>query len=231
MNMPTSHEPMIRVRGLRKSFETLDATIVAADGIELDVDAGTITALTGPSGSGKSTLLHLIGALDTPDEGTITVDGTEITALTARSLPAYRRRVGFVFQRFNLIPTLSVLDNVLVPLMPQGIGKTEITRGRDLLEAVALEGRDNTLATRLSGGQQQRVAIARALVAAPTLLLADEPTGNLDSATSEEIISLLFALRNDFATTLLIATHDPALATRCDTTVHLRDGQVTHVPR
>lgn len=217
----------IRVKDLHKSFATLDATIVAADDISIDITAGSITALTGPSGSGKSTLLHLIGALDIPDAGTIEVFGTDITALPRKRLPAYRRSVGFIFQRFNLIPTLSVLDNVLAPTIPLPHDKGALTRAHDLLAAVGLEGREHTAATRLSGGQQQRVAIARALIARPKLVLADEPTGNLDSVTGEEIIELLLALRADHDTTLVIATHDNDLARRCDRTIHLHDGHLT----
>lgn len=219
-------DSVIEVRGLRKRFHTLDAEIVAADGIDLDIERGSRTALTGPSGSGKSTLLHLIAALDTPDEGSITVDGVEITRLPARRLPAYRSSIGLVFQRFHLLPTLSVLDNVTVPLLPRGVKPADIERARELLDAVGLAGRENQAATKLSGGQQQRVAIARALINRPTIVLADEPTGNLDSHTSEEIVRLLFDLRDEYGTTLLIATHDVDLAKRCDDVVHLRDGRL-----
>jgi putative ABC transport system ATP-binding protein len=230
--MPQTTQPApsgtaIQVRGLRKSFHTLDADITAVDRVDLDIQHGTVTALTGPSGSGKSTLLHLLGALDTPDEGTITVEGVEITRLRPRKLADYRRTIGFVFQRFHLLPTLSVLDNVTVPLLPHGVHGTDRDRARDLLHAVGLEGRENSPATRLSGGQQQRVAIARALINQPGVVLADEPTGNLDTHTGEEIIRLLFELRDAHGTTLVIATHDPDLAKRCDGAIHLRDGRLT----
>ena len=218
----------ISIKDLRKSFVTLDSTVVAADGIDLHINAGSVTALTGPSGSGKSTLLHMIGALERPDSGTITVLGQTITDLTSRDLAAYRRRVGFVFQRFNLLPTLTVLDNVLAPVLPFRPGPEVRDRARQLLAAVGLEGRDNTLATRMSGGQQQRVAIARALIAQPALVLADEPTGNLDTTTGEEIVQLLLGLRHDHNTTLIIATHDPDLADQCDHAIHLRDGTLQH---
>ncbi len=145
------------------------------------------TSLTGPSGSGKSTLLHLIGALDTPDDGTIVVHDQTITSLTPRELARYRRSIGFVFQRFHLLPTLSVLDNVTVPLIPQRMSRQERamtrTRAEELLDAVGLAGRENSPATKLSGGQQQRVAIARALINHPRIVLADEPTGSLDTHT------------------------------------------------
>ncbi len=219
--------PLIRMHEVTKTFHTLDVDVQAAAGIDLDIAAGTITALVGPSGSGKSTLLHLIGALDRPDTGTITVHGDVITTMKDKRLAAYRRTIGFIFQQFNLLPTLTVLDNVIAPVLPY---KTEFNpreQARDLLEAVGLRGRENTLATRLSGGQQQRVAIARALINQPTLVLADEPTGNLDSSTGEEIIRLLFDLRASHDTTLVIATHDHDLAKRCDHTIHIRDGKVT----
>ncbi len=223
---PPAAEPLIRIRGLSKVFHTLDADITAADHLDIDIPTGSITALTGPSGSGKSTLLHLIGALDRPDDGTITVAGTTITDLKDNQLAAYRRSIGFVFQRFNLLPTLTVLDNVIAPVLPYKTDYDPRQRAHQLLHAVGLDGRQNTLATRLSGGQQQRVAIARALINDPDLVLADEPTGNLDTLTGEEITTLLFNLRDTHATTLLIATHDPDLATRCDHTIHLRDGHL-----
>ncbi|HEX2895080.1 MAG TPA: ABC transporter ATP-binding protein [Marmoricola sp.] len=217
---------LIEVRGLGKTFRTLDADVTAADGIDLDIATGTITALVGPSGSGKSTLLHLIGALDSPDVGDITVAGERITEMAGRHLAEYRRTVGFVFQQFNLLPTLTVLDNVVVPLLPYRTPFDPYARGRDLLATVGLSGRENTLATRLSGGQQQRVAIARALINQPRLVLADEPTGNLDTSTGEEIIRLLFDLRDSHGATLVIATHDPDLAKRCDQVVSIRDGRI-----
>jgi len=223
-------EPAVAVRDLCKSFATLDATIRAADHVDLDIARGSTTALMGPSGSGKSTLLHLVGALDRPDSGTITVLGTEITALRDKELPAYRRSIGFVFQRFHLLPTLTVLDNVLAPRLARRLGPTDRERAEGLLADLGLAGRENTLATRLSGGQQQRVAIARALLHEPQLLLCDEPTGNLDHATGEEIVELLFGIRDRRGTTVVIATHDPELARRCDVTVHVTDGRVATVP-
>lgn len=223
---PTDRPALIQVRGLVKTFHTLDTEVKAADGIDLDIAPGTITALVGPSGSGKSTLLHLIGALDKPDVGTIAVDGDVITAMKDKQLATYRRSIGFVFQQFNLLPTLTVLDNVIAPVLPYKSAYNPRARARTLLDAVGLGGRENTLATRLSGGQQQRVAIARALINQPTLLLADEPTGNLDSMTGEEIVRLLFELRETHQTTLVIATHDDDLAKRCDETIRIRDGRI-----
>ena len=222
---PPGDPTLIRVRDLRKTFTAADTTINALASVDLDVPRGSITALVGPSGSGKSTLLHLLGALDTPDSGTITVDGTVITDLRSDQLAAYRRGVGFVFQHFHLIPTLTVLDNVLAPTIPTKTAKASRGRALELLNTVGLDGRENNLATRLSGGQQQRVAIARALINQPTLILADEPTGALDTKTGEDIIRLLFTLRDDQEATLIIATHNPDLAQRCDHVIHLQDGQ------
>ena len=227
---PLDPEPMVRVRELAKTFRTLDADITAAAAIDLDVLEGTITALVGPSGSGKSTLLHLIGALDTPDSGEITVAGDLIIGMSSKQLASYRRTVGFVFQNFNLLPTLTVLDNVVIPVLPYRTSFDPYAKGRELLTTVGLDGRENTLATRLSGGQQQRVAIARALINDPRLVLADEPTGNLDTSTGEEIIRLLFGLRDIHGATLIIATHDPDLAKRCDHIVYMRDGRIVPDP-
>ncbi|WP_310965127.1 ABC transporter ATP-binding protein [Nocardioides terrisoli] len=230
-SIPEVADPVIHVSELRKTFHTLDAEVIAADGIDLAVGRGTVTALTGPSGSGKSTLLHLIGALDSPDSGTIRVGDVTITEISARRLADYRASIGFVFQSFHLLATLSVLDNVTVPLLPRRGGRRDAARTRDkareLLAAVGLAGRENSPATKLSGGQQQRVAIARALINEPSVVLADEPTGNLDTHTGEEIIRLLFDLRDTYRTTLVIATHDFDLAKRCDNVVHLRDGRLT----
>ncbi len=223
---PAREGPLVRVRQLRKTFHTLDAEVNAADGIDLDIDAGTITALVGPSGSGKSTLLHLIGALDRPDAGTITVRGAGITTMKDKQRATYRRGVGFVFQQFNLLPTMTVLDNVIAPVLPYRTPFDPHERARELLNAVGLAGRENTLATRLSGGQQQRVAIARALINRPALLLADEPTGNLDTTTGEETVRLLLDLRTTHRTTLVIATHDNDLAQHCDRIVRIRDGRI-----
>lgn len=220
--------PAVVLSGVCKAYPTLDTTVVAADHVSLEIPGGTSTALTGPSGSGKSTLLHLVGALDSADAGAITVGGRLITELSRKQLPGYRRTIGIVFQRFNLLPSLTVLDNVMAPLMPRKTDFDVAARARQLLDAVGLSGRENTLATRLSGGQQQRVAIARALINDPQLILADEPTGNLDSVVGAEIANLLLDLVASRGATLLMATHDDALAARCDRLVRIRDGRVDH---
>jgi putative ABC transport system ATP-binding protein len=216
----------VALREVTKSFRGNEKEIVAVDGVTMDVPAGGVVALTGPSGSGKSTLLHLIGAIDRPDEGTIEVGGEAVETLKRRRLVAYRRTVGFVFQRYHLLPALTALDNVLAPVLPYAVDFDKAERARELLAAVGLADRANTLPARLSGGEQQRVAIARALIGRPTLLLADEPTGNLDPTTSAEILDLLLGLRADHDMTIIVATHDRTVASRCDRMIRLRAGKV-----
>jgi putative ABC transport system ATP-binding protein len=216
----------IRVENLRKRYRAGRADIVAADNISLTIEPGTIVAITGPSGSGKSTLLHLIGAIETPEAGQITIDDTNLNGLRPNRLPAYRRTVGFVFQRYHLLPSLTALDNVIAPVLPYRTGFNKAHRGTELLAAVGLAGRENALPAQLSGGQQQRVAIARALIGRPRLLLADEPTGNLDSRTGAEILDLIVDLRATYGMTVLVATHEQHVAARCDRLVRLHDGQL-----
>jgi len=203
-----------------------DRQVTAADEVSLTVRAGEYVALTGASGSGKSTLLHLIGAIERPDSGTITASGVEVTALRGGPLAAYRRTVGFVFQRYHLLPALTALDNVIAPVLPYRTSWSKRDQGRELLEAVGLAGREQSLPSRMSGGEQQRVAIARALINTPSLLLADEPTGNLDSRNAAEILQLLAELRGRSGMTIILATHDAQIAARCDRLVRLRDGAV-----
>jgi putative ABC transport system ATP-binding protein len=201
--------------------------IIGVDDVTVRLDGGATLAVTGPSGSGKSTLLHLLGAIDRPDFGKIVVDGADVTAMSRSQQADYRRRVGFVFQRFHLIPALSALDNVMAPVLPYRTAFDKRDRARALLEAVGLGGREHSLPSRLSGGQQQRVAIARALINRPALLLADEPTGNLDSHTGGEIVDLLLDLRARYGMTVVVATHDPQIAARCDRYLRLSDGRIT----
>jgi putative ABC transport system ATP-binding protein len=218
---------MIELCGVTRRYRIgAGAAITAVDGVSLTVDPGGMLALSGPSGSGKSTLLHLIAALDRPDEGTIRVAGTDVGRLRGRALDTHRRRVGFVFQRFHLLPALTVLDNVIAPVLPLRTSFDKRARARELLAAVGLDGRQNAMPARLSGGEQQRVAIARALINHPPVVLADEPTGNLDSRTGQTIIDLLLGLRERDAITLVIATHDVAVASRCDRIVRLIDGRL-----
>ena len=218
----------IELHGIGKRYGISKTQLVsAAADVTLTVGPGEFIALTGASGSGKSTLLHIIGAIERPDSGTVVVDGVTVTGLRGGALAAYRRSVGFVFQRYNLLPALTALDNVIAPVLPYRTGWDKRDRGRELLAAVGLAGREASLPARMSGGEQQRVAIARALVNSPRVLLADEPTGNLDSRTGGEILGLLGRLRESRGMTVLIATHDPQIAARCDRLIRLQDGAVT----
>jgi putative ABC transport system ATP-binding protein len=210
-----------------KRYVLGDSSVInAADNVTLTIAPGTRTALVGSSGSGKSTLLHLIGAIDVPDAGRISVDGQEITGLSRRRLADYRAGIGFVFQQFHLLSALSVVDNVAAPLVNRCPLKESRSRALEMLDAVGLGGRRNSRPDQLSGGQRQRVAIARALVVRPTLILADEPTGNLDSATAAEITDLLAATQEQCGATLIIATHDQHIAQTCDVVMEVRDGRV-----
>ena len=217
---------VVEVSALRKWYATEGNVIPALDGVDLSIGAGSMVAVTGPSGSGKSTLLHLIGAMDAAGSGTIRVGDVLVTSLAASARVEYRRRIGFVFQRFHLLPALTALDNVAAPLLPYKVAFDKHARARELLAAVGLEGREVALPGELSGGQQQRVAIARALIVDPILLLADEPTGNLDSQTGGEIIDLLRKLRAERGMTVILATHDSLVASRSDRVVRLLDGRV-----
>jgi putative ABC transport system ATP-binding protein len=216
----------VEVRGLAKRYATGETMVAALDGIDLTAEPGALVAIMGPSGSGKSTLLHLVGAMDAADEGEILVGDRAVTALSRSEQVEYRRRIGFVFQRFHLLPALTALDNVLAPVLPYKVEFDKDERGRELLAAVGLAGRENALPSELSGGEQQRVAIARALVNDPMLVLADEPTGNLDSETGSEVIELLLNLRQQRGMTVFIGTHDAVVASRCDRLVRLLDGRI-----
>jgi putative ABC transport system ATP-binding protein len=217
----------VTLTGVSKTYRTgVGAAVTALDDVSLELAAGEMVAVSGASGSGKSTLLHVIGAMDRPDRGAIQVGNREITALGDGDRASFRRGVGFVFQRFHLLPALTALDNVLAPVMPYRVDFDRTARARELLEAVGLEGRGNDLPSHLSGGEQQRVAIARALINRPGIVLADEPTGNLDSANGSVVMDLLLQLRQESGFTLLIATHDLAISGRCESMVRLRDGRL-----
>jgi putative ABC transport system ATP-binding protein len=218
----------IELRDVARRFPVAGGPAIAAlDGVSLEIAEGSAVGLSGPSGSGKSTLLHIIGALERPDAGSVVVEGRPLAGMSRRELAEHRRRVGFVFQRFNLLPALTVIDNVMAPVLPYRVGFDKEARARELLAAVGLEGRETSLPSRLSGGQQQRVAIARALINAPRIVLADEPTGNLDSRTGAGIVDLLLGLRAARGMTVVIATHDSHVAARCDRVVRLLDGRIS----
>jgi putative ABC transport system ATP-binding protein len=202
------------------------AAITALDQVSVSIQAGEAIAIIGPSGSGKSTLLHLVGAMDRVTSGSIRVGEYPVEQLQRSAAAAYRRRIGFVFQRFHLLAALSALDNVLAPLIPHKQHQDPEPKARALLAQVGLAGRETATPGELSGGQQQRVAIARAMINNPLVLLADEPTGNLDTTTGADILTLLLAMRDAQNTTLLIATHDPTVAERCDRIIRLADGRV-----
>ncbi len=217
---------MLQVRDLVMRLRSGGRAVTILDGVSLDVDAREMVAVTGPSGSGKSTLLGLIAGLDRPTAGSIVLDGVEITMLDEDALARLRRdRIGFVFQSYHLIPTLTALENVALPLELAGRPRP-LDRARELLAAVGLADRAEHYPAQLSGGEQQRVAIARALALRPRLVLADEPTGNLDSATGAQIIELLLALNREHESTLVLVTHDEALARHAERIVALRDGRV-----
>ena len=200
--------------------------VTALDSIDLRIEPGSAVAITGPSGSGKSTLLHLIGAMDRPDSGEIAVDDLRIDQLTGSALNRYRRQVGFVFQAFHLLPVLTALDNIIAPVLPRAAGFDKVKRARELLAAIGLAERERSVPAELSGGQQQRVAVARALINRPAILLADEPTGNLDSAAGREIVDLLLRFRDSDGMTLIIATHNAEVAASCDRVVVIHDGRI-----
>jgi putative ABC transport system ATP-binding protein len=227
MTDSTSRSGAVELRGVCKRYGTGQGEeVTAADDVSLTIEAGAFIALTGASGSGKSTLLHMIGAIERPDSGVIISNGTDVTALRGGAQADYRRTVGFVFQRYNLLPALTALDNVIAPVLPYRTPWDKRDRARQLLAAVGLAGRERSLPARMSGGEQQRIAIARALVNTPALLLADEPTGNLDSVNATEILDLLARLRAEHQMTIILASHDPQIAARAERLLRLRDGAV-----
>ncbi|KTB48139.1 ABC transporter ATP-binding protein [Dehalogenimonas alkenigignens] len=222
-------EIFIRVRDLKKDYRLGEETVHALAGVSLDLEKGDFAAFVGPSGSGKSTLLHLIGGLDTASEGSITVDGRDLSRASDRELAEYRNKnVGFVFQSFHLHPTYTAEENVAIPLLFAGVGKTErLARARAALEAVGMGHRAGHRPNQLSGGERQRVSIARALVTSPAIIVADEPTGNLDTTNGARIMDLLGRLNQEQGITLIVATHDVELARRSRRVVTLRDGLIT----
>jgi len=220
--------PTIRLHGIRKLYRIGGETLAALDGIDLEIRRGEFAALMGPSGSGKSTLMNILGCLDRPSAGSYKLDGAEVAGLSDDALAATRnKKIGFVFQNFNLLPRISALDNVALPLVYAGVGRRERTeRAQEMLAAVGLSDRGAHLPNELSGGQRQRVAIARALVNDPHIIMADEPTGNLDTKSTKEIMDL-FARMHEKGHTIILVTHEPEIALRANRQLLVRDGRIT----
>ena len=223
-----TEELAVEIRGLTKVFGSGETEVRALDGVDLEVVRGEMMAIMGPSGSGKSTLLHLLGALESPTSGSIALAGRDFAGLDDKELTLLRREgIGFVFQFFNLLPALTAEENVLLPALIAGKRSKEIQqRARDLLERVGLSARSEHLPSELSGGEQQRVSIARALLMEPQLVLADEPTGNLDSHSEAQVLELLAELNRQEGHTIVMVTHDPSAASTAGMVVFLRDGKV-----
>ena len=222
-----SEQSLVSLRDVHRDYPLGAERVHALQGVSIDVKAGDYVAIVGPSGCGKSTLLNLIGVIDQPSSGSVTIDGRRVDSMSDREATRFRlHNIGFVFQRFYLLPILSAAENVALPMAEAGAAKAEqVARARELLKYVGLEKRVQHRPSEMSGGEQQRVAIARALANRPKLLLADEPTGELDARTGEEIIAL-FQRLNDDGTTLIVVTHDEDLASAARRKIHMRDGRV-----
>ena len=212
---------ILQTKDLRKTYGAGEAEVHALDGVDLAVEKGEFVAVVGTSGSGKSTLLHMLGGLDRPTSGTVTVDGKELSTLKDEELTIFRRRkIGFVFQNYNLVPVLNVYENIVLPSQPD-----EAYVGR-IIEILGLQSKLQNLPNNLSGGQQQRVAIARALAAKPAIILADEPTGNLDSKTSQDVMGLLKVTSQTFSQTIVMITHNEEIAQMADRIIRIEDGRI-----
>ena len=217
---------ILETRDLKKYYGSGDTQVKALDGVDLGIRQGEFVAIVGTSGSGKSTLLHMLGGLDRPTSGTVTVDGKDIFALKDEALTIFRRRkIGFVFQSYNLVPVLSVWENIVLPVELDG-RKVDETYMEEVIATLGLEKKLRSLPGQLSGGQQQRVAIARALATKPAILLADEPTGNLDSRTSQDVLSLMKVTGQKFAQTMVMITHNEEIAQMADRIVRIEDGRI-----
>ena len=217
---------ILETRGLRKIYGSGDTEVRALDGVDLAVEKGEFAAVVGTSGSGKSTLLHMLGGLDRPTDGSVTVDGRELSTLKDEELTIFRRRkIGFVFQNYNLVPVLNVYENIVLPIQLDGRQPDRDYTDR-IIETLGLGAKLQNLPNNLSGGQQQRVAIARALAAKPAIILADEPTGNLDSRTSQDVMSLLKVTSQRFAQTIVMITHNEEIAQMADRIIRIEDGRI-----
>lgn len=219
---------VLQTQDLRKVYGSGDAEVRALDGVSLSVEHGEFVAVVGTSGSGKSTLLHMLGGLDRPTSGKVFIDGSDIFALGDDALTIFRRRsIGFVFQAYNLVPVLSVYENIVLPVELDG-GTVDKAYLDDIIHTLGLESKLQNLPSQLSGGQQQRVAIARALAAKPAILLADEPTGNLDSRTSQDVLALLRVTGEKFGQTIVMITHNEEIAQLAHRIVRIEDGKIVH---
>ena len=217
---------ILQTKDLKKDYGSGDTQVKALDGVDLGIEQGEFVAIVGTSGSGKSTLLHMLGGLDRPTSGTVTVDGKDIFALKDEALTIFRRRkIGFVFQSYNLVPVLSVWENIVLPVELDG-RKVDQAYVEEVIATLGLDKKLENLPNQLSGGQQQRVAIARALATKPTILLADEPTGNLDSRTSQDVLSLMKVTGQKFAQTMVMITHNEEIAQMADRIVRIEDGRI-----
>src|SRR5439155_2038175 len=232
MSETNGNGKLYKLENVSRTFRVGSQEVRAVDGIDMDIDRGEFVAVQGPSGSGKSTLLQLLGALDKPTAGSLTFDGRELTKLGQGDLTKVRSRdIGFIFQSFNLIPTLTAAENVELAMVPLGLNHAKRrARATDLLEQVGLATRASHLPSRLSGGEQQRVAIARALANEPRVLLADEPTGNLDSQTADEVVAVLRQLSQERNVTVVIVTHAEEVASRATRRLRMRDGKLLDQP-
>lgn len=217
---------ILKAVNLKKIYGKGENAVHALDSVNLSVERGEFVAIVGTSGSGKSTLLHMLGGLDRPTDGTVVVDGKDIFTLKEEALTIFRRRkIGFVFQAYNLVPTLNVYENIVLPIELDG-GKVDETYVGHIIHLLGLDEKKEALPNQLSGGQQQRVAIARALAAAPAIILADEPTGNLDSKTSQDVLSLLKVSSQKFTQTILMITHNEEIAQMADRIIRIEDGKI-----
>lgn len=224
--MEVDRMAILETRGLRKVYGSGDTEVRALDGVDLAVEKGEFAAVVGTSGSGKSTLLHMLGGLDRPTGGSVIVDGRDLSTLKDEELTIFRRRkIGFVFQNYNLVPVLNVYENIVLPIQLDGRAPDKDYTDR-IIETLGLGPKLQNLPNNLSGGQQQRVAIARALAAKPAIILADEPTGNLDSRTSQDVMSLLKVTSQRFAQTIVMITHNEAIAQMADRVIRIEDGRI-----
>lgn len=223
---------ILQAKDLKKIYGSGENAVHALNGVNFAVEKGEFVAVVGTSGSGKSTLLHMLGGLDRPTDGKVIVDGKDIFSLKDEALTIFRRRkIGFVFQAYNLVPVLNVYENIVLPVQLDG-GEVEKQFMDQIVQTLGLDGRLDALPNQLSGGQQQRVAIARALIAAPAIILADEPTGNLDSKTSQDVLSLLKVTSRKFSQTIVMITHNEEIAQMADRIIRIEDGMIVsgHVP-